>query len=373
MALAINDLLKGVGKERFGIIVPWVYGKEQKQIMSEGFKDVIDKHPDEILLDKTLGSLLRQIFYDKNGYENSLRFYLNNYKRVETEISDYFSKGLSAETFKGKKIKINKREIALSISRAPRVSFPIKPAYHVGFAYISEILERAIEVKEIAADKNLFKKIIPIYKKTERQHDLHFIAEPSTFLHLPNRPKRYSNEISTPPNIAIKPDFFSHSPTKEKKIYVTVTGIPGLGRLFEEAKKLDIDIYTNQPELIKNSKKASPDIINGCLLHFARSGWGSVWLSMFKGVPFIAPAYDNHDKKRYDDPEIYFNNICLEKIGLGKIYKNESLPELLKFKNDYLTAVKKMNQYLTDKYGTLDGVKYTAEKIIKHFLVERNK
>ncbi|MDD4900564.1 MAG: hypothetical protein PHS62_00420 [Patescibacteria group bacterium] len=363
LALAVNDLLEEKTGTRFGIIVPWVYGEKQKKIMIEEFGKIIAERSEEILLDETLGGYLKSVFYGEKSYEESLKFHLENYKKIQKKIDEYFKENLKVETFSGKKIILARREIALTITRAPRINFPVKPAYLASFAYISEILERGLAVKEITAGKKLFEKMIPIYKKIEAGHDLHFIAEPSTFSYLQDRRPRFKTEILTPPNAAL-PARTEYQGLKQG-IYVTITGIPGQERLFQEARQIGLKLYANQPEKIAGSEKALPNIIysSEILLHFARSGWGSVWLSLFTGVPLIAPDYDKND-----DPEIYFNNLCLEKIGLGKIYRGQPLEELLDFKAEYRKNVKKMNQYLMDKYKTTDGVKYTAEKIINDYL-----
>jgi hypothetical protein len=367
LAVAVNEILeKRIGR-RFHIIVPWVYGEKQKQIMHEEFAGIINKYPEELLLDKKLGGFLASVFYGEKDYEESLEFYLRNHKKIQKKIAAYFSHGLTAETFGGDRITIAKKDISLTITRAPRISFPIKPAYFSGFAFISEILERALSVDEVASDKKILKKLIPLYRKIEKKHELHFIAEPATFSYIKNRNKKYKTEILTPPNSALPKKSVKRYDIKQG-IYVTVTGIPGLERLFKEARRLGLELYTNKPETIMGGKKALPDII-GCkkiLLHFARSGWGSVWLSQFTGVPFITPAFDG-----LDDPEIYFNNICIDKLGLGKIYQGQSFVELLKFKSKYLKNVKKINRDLKNKYGTVDGIKFTAEKIVEHYLSKK--
>ncbi|MBU1131459.1 hypothetical protein KJ840_04970 [Patescibacteria group bacterium] len=364
LALAVNDLLEKQIGQRFGIIVPWVYGDRQSQIMHEEFAEIIKKYPNEIFLDKKLGSYLESIFYGEKDYQESLKYYLDYYKKIEKDIVLYFSNGLISETFGGKKIIIAKKDIVFAITRSPRINFPIKLAYYSSFAFISEILERALTVDEIIVNKKILKMLIPLYRKIEKKHTLHFIAEPATFSYLKNRSKLFKTEIFTPPNI-ILPKKVGYGLKIKKGIYVTISGILGLERLFKEVRQIGLPIYTNKPELIRGSEKAPPNIIGSkkILLHFARSGWSSIWLSQLTGVPFIAPAFN-----KFDDPEIYFNNICIEKLGLGKIYNGQSLFKLLKYANEYKKNVEKHNKSLKNKYGTLDGVKYTADKIVNHFL-----
>ena len=70
----------------------------------------------------------------------------------------------------------------------------------------------------------------------------------------------------------------------------------------------------------------------------------------------------------HDDPEVYFNNVCIEKIGLGKVYQGESIQDLLAWGEVYRTNAEIMERELLYKYGTVRGVPYTADKIVNHFL-----
>lgn len=361
LALTINRILEKKTGKRFGIIVPLVYGEKQKQIMKEEFGDVLQKYPDEIVFDKNLGQYMGQIFYGEKKYEESLVYYLKNYQGINSHIRMYFNNGLDTETFAGRRIKIVKKQIVFAITRAPRLDFGIRPAYYVSFAYISEILERAIEEEKVDTDKRLLKKLIPIYAEIENNHDLHFMAEPATFFYLKNRKRRFISEVLTPPTPVLPKQVNCSS--VGKGIYTTITGISCLESLFEQARRMKMHIYTNKPEVITESEKALPGTI-GCLkilLHFARSGWGSIWLSLFFETPFVTLPYGSKD-----DPEIYFNNLCIEKIGLGKIYYGQPLEELLKFKKEYKESVRKIKKYIITNYGILDGMKYIAEKIINH-------
>jgi hypothetical protein len=364
LALTVNQMLEKKTGKRFGIIVPLVYGNKQKRIMKEEFGEIIKKHPNEIVYDKTLGEYLKNIFYGEKKYEESLRYYLRNYKVINSQIASYLKKGLYTETFTGQKRTVKKSEIAFAITRAPRFDFGIKPAYYTSFAYVSEILEKAIKEKGVATDKKLFEKLISIYSKIEKNHDIHFIAEPATFYYLKNKKRRHRSEVLTPPKTVLPPKL-TNSHQVKRGIYTTITGISCLKKLFEQAHQIKLRIYTNKPDAITGSKKALPNVI-GCRkiqLHFARSGWGSIWLSLFFETPFVALPYESRD-----DPEMYFNNLCLEKIGLGKVYREESLEELVDFGKEYKKTAKKIKKSLIVKYGTLDGITYAAEKIINNFL-----
>lgn len=365
LALAVNNLFEKKGLRRFGIIIPWVYRTRQKTILQENFKKDIKKYPGEILLDRRLGEYLESIFYGgEKTYEESLKHFLENYKNTDDKIKNYLSGNLLTENFYGNKILVNKNDIAMEINRCPIISFGITPSYYTSFAYMSEIFERSLGESAININKDVLRKLIPHYLELERKQTMRFMAEPATFSYLEERPKRYDGETYTPPNAnqSLSHRYFF----VRKGVYVTVTGITGINkRLFKELHKVGLKIYTNKPGPIPFSKKARPTIVfhKNILLHFARIGWGSAWLSWSTGTPLIALPYDPKD-----DPEVYFNNICIEKIGLGKIYTGQPIEELLKFRDDYKENVKLINNKLLEKYGTLNGVEYTAEKIIDHFL-----
>jgi len=365
LALAINDLLEKRGLDRFGIIVPWVYRKRQKTVMKENFDNLIKKYPNEILFDKKIGEYLDSIFYGEDSYENSLNSLLKNREYTEKKIKDYISSGLNVENFLGDRFSINSKDIAMEINRCPILNFGIQYSYYTSFAYMSEILKRSVGESKVNISQNVLEKLIPYYIALEKKQTIRFIAEPATFSYLTNRPNTHNPEIYTPPSTNQHLRKFRHF-FVSKGIYVTVTGITGLNkRLFKEIHNIGLKIYTNKPGLIPFSKKAKPSIVShkNIILHFARVGWGSAWMSQFTKTPLIALPYDSKD-----DPEVYFNNICIEKIGLGKVYTGQHIEELLEFGKGYEKNIDAINNDLLKKYGTLNGVEYTAEKIVYHYL-----
>ncbi len=368
LAIAVNDELAKLGKPRMGIVVPLVYGDSQEKIMRENFATHIARYPDELLFEETLGGKLYPIFYDgKTTYEDSLKFFLANQRTIERDIQNYIEGGLTVRTVAGVELHIAKKDIAMEISRCPQVHYGLSRSYFTGFDYISEVLARALEDKNLGFNKNLLTDSIPLYEELERKQTLHFIAEPSIFSYLGNRPRKYPTEIFTPPNTNQLKWLADASDVGDLKkgIYVTITGVPGLTRLYTEALDLGLTIYTHRPELIAGSIKAPPSVLvsDQVLLHFARSGWGSVWLSQLTKTPFVAKPYTPQD-----DLEIYFNNICLERLGLAKVYRGENLKELLDYGVEFKDNVMLLMNRLMEKYGRVGGVEYIAFKITKDYL-----
>lgn len=360
LAIRINNCWQKEGGKRFGIIIPLVYGEDQMKILKEDFQEIIKKFPDEILVDEKLGEILRSLFYSGDeGFEKSLEAFVSGCEKAEEEVRKYFKSGIIAKTLSGREIKISAKDIAFELSRCPRMRFPVATSFYTGFGYISEILNKAVLESDIDLDKNLLKKASKIFEKIESSNDLCFVSEPGTFFSHDYK-KRRKSEILTPPTLSWP---IEENKEKIKKgVYVTISGIPGLNSLYGDVKKLGMDIYTNKPSALGGAgEKRSPDFVSNknIILHFARTGWGSVWMSLLNEAPLVTMPF-----KHNDDPEIYFNNKMLEGLGLVKIYSGERFSELLEFAKSFKFNAKKMNDYLLNKYNTLDGNSVIAREVV---------
>lgn len=349
LALAFNDELEKRGKERLGIIVPLVYGEKQKKIMAEEFAK------DEIVFDKKLGAILKSIFYGDNIYEEVLKKWSQNAKEISKTAQDYLARTYGDS-------------IVLELNRSPRIRYDIAPAYFTTFGYVAEILEnvKSVSKEAVAVDRALLEKGIEAANWVESAAKIHAVAYPATFSWSEGYKARYKNEIVTPPitrqyerNIErFKPGFF-----------VTITGIPGLERLYQEAKVLGINIYSNDTKVVAGSTWRLPHAIpnKNTIFQFARSGWSSVWLSMMSGTPLVVPNFDPKD-----DPEIYFNNLAVEKLGIGIVYRGQPLGEIL----NEVPRLKANSQKLCDEIRSrwpgepdpLDGNRYCAKLFAEDFL-----
>jgi len=359
LAVKINDLLEKEGMSRMGIIVPWIYGEDQKRILEEEFGAVIRKHPEEILLDKKLGGILDSVFYvGEEGFDGSLKRFVDRGESANKKIADYFKKGLCVETFGGEKFEIKKEYLAFELNRCPRVYYPLESSYYTGFGYSSEILDKASKL-DLGINKELMKESAKLFKKIEGKSSVHFISGPGVFFSHDYK-KRKKTEIDVPPTLNWP---LEENMEKIKKgIYVTVSGISGLESLYAGVKNMGLEVYSNRPNVLGFGTKKSPNLISNknIKFHFARTGWGSVWQSQFSGVPLITMPY-----KKGDDPEIYFNNKTLEALGLAKIYKGESAEELFDYTESFKKNVGEMNAFLMKKYDTLNGNDIIAREILK--------
>src|SRR3989344_511 len=317
LALAFNNELMRRGRARISVIVPWVYGGKQKKIMSENFGAHAALYPDEIMLDAKLGGILKQVFYTGDRrYEETLSAWVESAERVSNEAGEHLSSTFEVETLSGEKKAVNGKDIVLEINRSPRIRYGVAPSYSTTFGYIAEILERA---------------------------------------HAAGR-----KAIDVDPEALQKSD----GPLDEG-IYVTITGIEGLERLYGEARALGLKLYSNDTKAVEGAVKILPEVIPNPAIkfQFARSGWGSVWLSMFCGTPIVVPEFDPTD-----DPEIYFNNIAIEEMGIGIIYRGQPLRSILAETEHVRQKQKEMREAILKRWGTLNGNEVCAKLFADKFL-----
>lgn len=361
LAIAVNDELEQRGHARFGIIVPWVYGERQKRVMLEEFATHEKNHPGEIVLDAALGALLRSVFYANTTYEQALSKWVDSYKQVSDIAHRHLSGMIDVETLSGEKLQINGKDIVMELSRSPRVRFDVAPAYFTSFAYVGEILERTRGIKEIDVPLDLLKKGIEAANWVEKDQRMRAIAWPATFAYLGEHTPRYRGEILVPP---IAPPPKPNDDAIDQGVFVTITGIPGLERLYADAKRLGLKLYSNDTHTVAGSTRALPHIIpnKNMALQFARAGWSSIWISMISGTPLVVPDFDAKD-----DPEIYFNNRSVEELDLGVVFRGQSLEDILKKTPRIKESYRKMREAILTRWGTLDGNQYCAKLFADDF------
>lgn len=361
LAIAVNNELEKAGHGRCRILVPWVYGSRQKTVMLEEFGMHNEKYHGEILLDAQLGGLLRSVFYTgTRSYEDALRRWVATCRDVSLAAREHLSGHIRAETLTGERVTIDGSRIIAELSRSPRISYDIAPSYFTSFAYVGEILERAQEEKGILVDRKLLEKGVEAARWVEENHRFHCIAYPATFAYFGNeQDQRYPAEILVPP---IAPPPAPNDEKVELGIFVTITGIPGLERLYADAARLGLHLFSNDTDAVPGSARMSPRVIpnKNIAFQFARAGWSSIWISMISGTPLVVPDFDPHD-----DPEIFFNNRSVEKLGLGMVYRGESLEEILKRSDELKKSMARMKDEVLHRFGTVDGNRSCAELFAK--------
>jgi len=365
LAIAFNAELEQRGHERLRVIIPWVYGEKQRSIMLEEFAEHDVKYPGELLLDEKLGSLLKEIFYGDNTYEEALSKWVANHDKLSDRIREHLQGKIHVETLGGKKSVVDGQNIVLELNRSPRVLYGVAPTCSSTFGHIAEVLDtlREVDVADVAVDRELAKAGSDLADKIERAQNIHTIAYPATFSGMKDYTPRYPNSHLVPPITSLPHGDIGGD--LDDGIFVTITGIPGLERLYEEARVLGLKLYSNDTDAVPGSEKQLPHIIpnNAIQFQFARAGWGSVWLSMFSGTPIVVPDFDPND-----DPEIYFNNRMVEELGIGIIYRGQPLSEILAERGRVQANCKAMREKIIERWGVLEGNSISAKLFSDHFL-----
>lgn len=345
LALDFNNELERNGQEKLGIIVPLVYGEKQRKVMTEEFGSTIKN---EIIFDEKLGKILGSVFYSGAlSYEAYLKSWVENCRAVSEEARDYLKKAYGDG-------------IVVELARSPRIRYDVAPAYFTSFAYLTEILSFSKDIRAIRADRGFLERGAVIADWVESVYRLHAIAYPGTFSYAQNYRSSRETEALVPPLAKLSKQ---RPGAIQKGILVTKTGIPGLDRIYSAAKDFGLKIYGNEAIASIADK--------GILFHFARSGFGSVWLSMLANKLLLVPDFDAGD-----DPEIYFNNIAVEKLGIGVVYRGQLLEEILalapKIKENSKKLCEEIRSRWSDSSDPLDGNKYCAQIFAKDYLRVRN-
>jgi len=366
LCIAFNEELKKRSVEPLPFIVPLVYGDKQRRVMLEEFEDYDKANPRLILLDRRLGELLGSIFYKDSTYEEALQKWTINADALSEQIKRHLAGVIEVETLSGEQFAINGADIVLEINRSPRVLYGVAPSYSTSFGYITDILQAALAEgrEKIDVNPELLRKGMDLASRIEGSQTLTAMAYPATFSWKENYVDRFNATLVPPITDLPVP----HREPMEEGVFVTITGIPGLERLYKEAQELGLKLYSNDTAAVPGSVRALPHVIpNPAIkLQFARSGWGSVWLSMFCGTPLVVPEFDPKD-----DPEIYFNNKAVEGMGIAMVYRGQPLSELLVQGEKVREKSRTVCEVLKKRFGTMEGNTASAHLFVQHFLAHQ--
>lgn len=361
IALGVNEELKRCGQERLGIILPWIYGERQKNILLEEFGRY--GHASEIYLDLELGEILQSVLYGNGTYANSLDTWISRFESKSQEARVHLSGKVRVQDLKGNASILEGNDIVLELARSPRLIFHTSPSINVTFGHTSEILKRTIELPPGTCDidKKQMEEALVIAETIERYQTFHIMAQPGPFY--PER-ARVANEWYSPPHVRVQEH---NTDNIEEGIYITETGIPGLRHLYSGVQAWNTTIYSNSTLITKSSVRASPHIVShpNILFHYARCGWGSIWLSQICNTPIVTPPHDPSD-----DPEIYFNIATVARLKLGIVHTDQTFEEIISETKMLREEIDNQNSTLLEEFETLDGIQYSA-RIIADFIVQK--
>ncbi len=375
-AIAINDVREERSLSRLPIVVPLVYPGRQERILREEIEttvspDFLREHPTEIFFDVKHGELLSRVMFQGANYSENLELLVRDYQKIEDSIQKHLDGNRVVKTFEGigtdarivTSFDMRDAELQLGLNNRMQTGLPNQFYTTGGAGPFDELLEKAINNKRIKTDKGIMKKVIPIAKRMIENQEIIFSNEPGVFSYDYLRVFG-DNEMLTPP--------FIHSPKPDdtelpgKGVYLLMTGIDGIREsgMYSVVVDLGMQLFApvfsikNLPESVRNKViELAPSKINNpnIVAQYARAGWSSVWLSHLAEKGFLTPPYQEKD-----DPEMLFNESGIQRLGLGAIMGDDPRVALEKA-IELAEGTKNYNQILSNKYGTLDGIKYSAE------------
>jgi len=365
MARRIRLQLEMIMSESICIIVPWVYGEHQLRVLKEetsgepGLRGKVFLSPD-------MGDALRPLLFSGKGFNVELNTFLQIYEKQKTQLERLLKSPLKGIDIKGNLLTLEPEKIQLEVARNPVVSTGIKNSYYSSVGYCSSIFEELLKYREVpGVDYKLLVKAISVARKTEADFCLHFQPVPRCLSFRENSQPLYETERETPPLIPLPK---VPKETLEKGMYVSVSGIPGLSSLYQQALQLPQTVFTNDRscDFTEGQNRPPAYIAHPSIERvFARAAWNTIWLANLTGTPLVCPDYTKEDH-----PEIFFNLKTIAKIGLAYTWdhKNVALEEFLTQIPCGKQNTPEVYERIRERFGTLDGLDYCVNMIIEDFL-----
>nr|MBA4405411.1 hypothetical protein [Nanoarchaeum sp.] len=324
VAKELNHIITLEGNSPYRIISPLINEKKQRGILSEEkYKEVQEL----VIFDKDLGDLLNEIFYKGEDYQENLRFILDNYDRIEKKFRN--------------RVKELQREydIQLEIGRNQRISSGLPRSYCVTMGLFSEFIREAI--LNGLVNNSLGKDSIKISKHIEDSQRRLFVSEPHIL-------DLKEPQIGVP---FIVEKMGENLENLNPGVYVYNSGIENLTNNLPEIKGLRVyDSREHNPKITTNKNIEAV---------ITRAGLGTVSDSLLAEKPLVILPY-----QKGDDFEIYFNIQRFKRLDLVQVYDSSlSFEENLRLAKSKLKNIQNYKTEIMRKYGTLDGVKYTANLI----------
>jgi len=377
IAVSVSKKLRDQGFEQPRIVVPLLYGDRQRQILLE----VLGEDAELVHMDEQFGEMLRPIVFGSSDFSGHLQQLTAHYDGVQRLIDERFSGNFeTGHLTSDQRTQFASQNVVASVDAGSRILVNAPLRYFAFPALLSEVLQAAkkkgLEFPGIS-DAYLGA-LIERMLKVESQYAQVFIPRVNTFSYehaddLSQQPGEVNgrSRIYTP---AMKPKIQSvSSPGFEQPgVFVMYSGnesgIELTQKVADAAREAGLAVYTNQDANPSDvMKEENVEAI------FGRSGWGTGWQAINLAKPWIVNPYESND-----DPEIYFNNLTIEALKLGRVLRAtdltpEKLHQIMAQLQQLSPGLHALRDRIKQEFGTVDGIDYTAEQIVKDILETRGK
>lgn len=362
LALAVRARLRRLGgAELIRILVPLVYREEMFRVIQEDFGGLLREDPNLFVFDPRLGHLSWALFYDGADYAITLNLLATAFPLVQQEIDKHLSGTLECHTLAGRTVMVSPEQIICSVSRNPNVRMGPFPSFYTSIGYLEKILRRTEKESWNEYPHDLLTQASEHVASVELQQTAWFQPIPSTFSFESNGVPWNERETQVPP--------LFHPPREQvwkddlpQGLYVLISGIPNLGRLYKQVKRFGWVLYANEKiEGAPNLRILPPSYISHPAMVgvYARAGWNTVWHANLARKPLICPPFVVNDA-----PEIYFNNHTIETLRLGTLLPDDMmLDEAIARSREFQGSIDAYYGSIRARFGTLDGIEYSADTI----------
>lgn len=364
LALAVRDRMVAAGStDEIRVLVPHVYGDRMPQLLQENHADRITANPHLFVLDEGLGRLLEQLIYDGRDFRFTLDRLATAYPEIQTAVTHRLSERFDARAISGEPVTVSPDQLRCSVSRNPNVRMGTLPSFYTSIGYLERILKQTAE-EPLAEryDASLLRRAAEHARRAEDGQMIYFQPEPSAFSWATDATPFREGEIRTPP--------LFHPPQRiqdrdlKPGVYVLVSGIPELGRLYRDVTAQGWNVYVNQQiDEIPGAIRIEPKYVAHPAIQavYARAAWNTIWLANLSKKPLICPAFMTDDF-----PEIAFNNRTVEQLQLGAIvHQGVSATDAIEQARALQPSIDAYYDALRRRYGTLDGIDMAASQIAK--------
>lgn len=396
VGLALNNQLILQGMDPLFIIIP-ISSDRQRDVLQDELTGLAGT--DKILLDTQGGALLQDVVRSQANFTEHLQVLHTKYASLQDALNKRFGRratqALDLTDLSGQAVTVRPGSIVGSFDTGGRIAIDT-PLRHFAFPVLMSELVRAAREAQLPYDPMLMKSVEErtqagdIGYKRRFLPLVHTLVAPAlsgdnrapmkqAFAELIAQPKvTAAGELTfTPPLKDVVP------PTTFKEvsapgIYTMLTGytlfkgtaqgvVDVLKVITKAAQKAGLQVYTNPwAEEAEGVLRVSPKVLADPRIKavVSRAGWGTGWQMLNAGKPWLViPTQEG------GDPEILFNNIVIDQLGIGAIidpfaFSAHDLEEDLA---QYQPRVQELRDLTTAHFGTSDGIEFVARHLAEDY------
>lgn len=366
----VSKKFRGAGMEQPLLVTPLLYGDRQKRILLEENPNDADL----IHYDEQAGEILQQIMFGAGDFKTHLTQVNTHYDEVDRMLNQRYGVSGDSVTTRAlvgdQEVQISPKNIIGAIDVGNRVSLRTPHRYFAFPEILSRVLNESMRHPELGFSESDMKKLANRMMKVEAAYSEIFIPWVSTFSY------QHAGDLEQQPDVingrsrmytpAMKANIERTEGEVNPGVYIMFSGtgsaVDANKALVQAAHDAGVKAYSPPWETIEGTQKMPPTVMadRNMMAVWGRSGWGTGWQAMQLELPWLVAPY-----QQADDPEIFFNNMTIEALRLGKMIGAEGISskELQGVAQKISPGLHSLNSAIKNKFGTTDGIDYMAENI----------